>query len=240
MKTVLHKESERGRADHGWLKANFSFSFSGYHNPSRMHFGMLRVLNDDYIAPGMGFGRHPHDNMEIVTIPQEGSLKHQDSTGGEGIIQKGEVQIMSAGTGIFHSEMNASSTEAAKVFQCWVFPKEQNIKPRYDQRMFEKEKRMNRFCTVVSPDQEDAEKDGTLWINQDAFFSLGIFNQDQEVSYAMKQSGNGVYVMLVEGEVEIGGQKLNRRDAIGVWETEAVPMKLTAGTELLLIEVPMN
>lgn len=240
MKTIFHKASERGHADHGWLNAHHSFSFAEYHDPNKVHFGLLRVLNDDIVAGGTGFGRHPHDNMEIVTIPLEGALKHQDSTGGEGIIRKGEVQIMSAGSGIFHSEVNASKTEPVNLFQVWVFPKERNIQPRYDQKMFEKEKRMNRLCTVVSPDKADAEKDGALWINQDAFFSLGAYENATEINYSMKRSGNGVYVMVVDGSAEINGQQLGKRDAIGVWESSEVPVKVAANTELLLIEVPMN
>lgn len=240
MKTILHKSEDRGHANHGWLNARHSFSFSSYHNPSKVHFGLLRVLNDDIIAGGTGFGRHPHDNMEIVTIPLEGSLKHQDSTGGNGLIRKGEVQIMSAGSGIFHSEFNASETESLNLFQIWVFPKERNIQPRYDQRMFEKEKRMNRFCTVVSPDKADAENDGALWINQDAFFTLGAFENSTETQYKLHRSNNGVYIMVVEGSVQIGEQQLNRRDALGVWETAEVNLKIAPGSELLLIEIPMN
>ena len=240
MKTILHKSEDRGHANHGWLNARHSFSFASYHNPSKVHFGLLRVLNDDIIAGGTGFGRHPHDNMEIVTIPLEGSLKHQDSTGGNGLIRKGEVQIMSAGSGIFHSEFNASETESLNLFQIWVFPKERNIEPRYDQRMFEKEKRQNRFCTVVSPDKADAETDGALWINQDAFFTLGAFENGAETQYKLHHSNNGVYIMVVEGSVQIGEQQLNRRDALGVWETGEVEMKIAPGSELLLIEVPMN
>jgi hypothetical protein len=240
MKTIIHRADERGHADHGWLNAHHSFSFAGYYDPSRVHFGLLRVLNDDIIAGGTGFGRHPHDNMEIVTIPLEGALKHQDSTGGEGVIRKGEVQIMSAGSGIFHSEVNASATEAVNLFQIWVFPKERNIQPRYDQKMFEKEKRMNRLCTVVSPDKEDAEKDGALWINQDAFFSLGAFENATEVNYKMHRPGNGVYLMVVEGSAEVDGGQLGKRDAIGIWETGDVTVQVPANTELLFVEVPMR
>lgn len=240
MKTVLHKSGDRGHVNHGWLNARHSFSFASFYDPSKVHFGLLRVLNDDIIAPGTGFGRHPHDNMEIVTIPLEGSLRHQDSTGGQGVIRKGEVQIMSAGKGIFHSEYNASQDEALNLFQVWVFPKKKNIEPRYDQRMFEKEKRMNRFCTVVSPDEADASTDGALWINQDAFFSLGAFDTETSLNYRMHRPGNGVYLMVVEGELEAGGQKLGRRDAIGIWDAEEIGLKIGAGAELLAIEVPMN
>src|SRR6185436_10214012 len=176
MKTLLHRSSERGHANHNWLDAHHSFSFASWYDPNKVHFGMLRVLNDDIVAAGMGFGKHPHDNMEIVTIPLQGALKHSDSMGNEGVIQKGEVQIMSAGTGIFHSEMNASETESTNIIQTWVFPKEKNIKPRYDQRKFVKENRLNKLCLVVSPD----EKDEVLWINQDCWYSLGAFEKEMD------------------------------------------------------------
>lgn len=236
MKTIIHKASERGHVDHGWLNAHHSFSFASWYDPSKVHFGLLRVLNDDIVAGGTGFGRHPHDNMEIVTIPLEGALKHKDSTGGEGVIRKGEVQIMSAGSGIYHSEENASKTEAVNLFQVWVFPKERNIQPRYDQRMFEKEKRMNQLCTVVSPDKND----DALWINQDAYFSLGAWDNATTIDYKIRHKGNGAYIMIVEGSAEIEGKALGKRDAIGVWDTESVKINVTANTEVLVIEVPMN
>ncbi|MBI3511621.1 MAG: pirin family protein [Bacteroidetes bacterium] len=236
MKTIFHPSSERGHADHGWLNAYHSFSFASWYDPAKMHFGLLRVLNDDTVAPGMGFGKHPHDNMEIVTIPMEGALAHQDSTGGNGIIRKGEVQIMSAGKGVFHSEFNASKTEPVKLFQTWVFPKEKNIAPRYDQRMFSEEMRTDKFCLVVSPVKEDA----VLWINQDAWYSLGHFTKKNSTEYSIHKSGNGVYVFVIEGNISIGEMNAGRRDAIGVWETEKFTLSAEKGTELMLIEVPMK
>lgn len=236
MKTVLHKSNERGHADHGWLKAYHTFSFASWYNPEQVHFGMLRVLNDDTVAPGTGFGRHPHDNMEIVTIPLKGELKHSDSTGGSGIIKAGEVQIMSAGKGVFHSEMNPSQDEAVSLLQTWVFPKERNIEPRYDQRAFPKEERLGKLRVVVSPD----EKDGGMWINQDAWYSLGSFDAETTIDYTMHKPGNGVYIFVIEGSVEAAGQKADKRDGLGVWDAETFPVKIGAGSELLLIEVPMK
>jgi redox-sensitive bicupin YhaK (pirin superfamily) len=236
MKTLLHKSSERGHANHGWLDAHHSFSFASWYDPNKIHFGMLRVLNDDVIAGGNGFGKHPHDNMEIVTIPLEGSLKHTDSMGNSGVIQKGEVQIMSAGTGVFHSEMNASEKEPAKILQTWIFPKEKNIQPRYDQRKFEKENRLNRLCTVVSPEKNES----TMWINQDAWYSLGTFEKEMEVEYKMHTKGNGIYIFVIEGKIGVGELTGEKRDGIGIWETENFSMKVNAGTELLMIEVPMK
>ncbi|MGL5890988.1 MAG: pirin family protein [Bacteroidia bacterium] len=237
MKTVLHKSEERGRADYGWLDARFSFSFGSWQNRDKVHFGALRVLNDDRIAASMGFGKHPHDNMEIVTIPLAGALKHADSTGGQGIISKGEVQIMSAGSGIEHSEMNASHTEDAFTLQIWVFPKEQNIKPRYDQRDFRSDLVPGKFRTLVSP---YAEADDAMWINQDAWFSIGRFETAADIDYAIRRNGNGVYAFVLEGNAAVAGQTLGRRDAAGIWETEQVTFSVSEGTELLLIDVPME
>lgn len=236
MKTILYPASERGHADHGWLNAYHSFSFAGWHDENKMHFGLLRVLNDDTVAPGMGFGMHPHDNMEIVTIPLKGVLEHKDNMGNVGQIRPGEIQAMSAGTGVYHSEYNGSKTEETKLFQVWVFPKVKNIPPRYDQRKFNPEERKNKFQTIVSP-----EKSGkTMWINQDAYFSLGNFEKGKSVDYSVQHKGNGAYIMVVEGEVEVGGTKLGRRDAVGVYETDKVTIKPNADSEILVIEVPMN
>ncbi len=237
MKTVLHKSEDRGQANHGWLDARFSFSFGGWQNRDKVHFGALRVLNDDRIAASMGFGRHPHDNMEIVTIPLAGALKHADSTGGQGIISKGEVQIMSAGSGIEHSEINASHTEEARTLQIWVFPKERNIQPRYDQRDFRSELKPGQFRTLVSP---NAEADDAMWINQDAWFSIGRFETAADVDYTIHRNGNGVYAFVIEGSAAVAGQTLGKRDALGIWETENVTFSVTEGTELLLIDVPME
>lgn len=236
MNKIIHKADSRGYADHGWLQSFHSFSFANYHNPEKVRFGLLRVLNDDIVAPGMGFGTHPHDNMEIVTIPLKGELAHQDSTGNKEVIKAGEIQIMSAGSGLTHSEFNNSKKEFVNLFQIWVFPKEKNITPRYDQKIFDSEERKNKFQTVVSPD----EKNGSLWINQDAFFTLGNFDEGNSVKYEIKKNGNGVYIMITEGSAEIDGEVLSRRDAIGLSDLSSVEIKLLAKSELLLIEVPMT
>jgi quercetin 2,3-dioxygenase len=237
MKTILHKANERGHANHGWLDSYHSFSFAGFHDPAKIHFGALRVLNDDTVSGGMGFGTHPHDNMEIVSIPLSGDLAHKDSMGNEAIIRKGEVQIMSAGTGIYHSEKNKNHGEAVKFLQIWVFPKLRNIEPRYDQKVFQESDRKNKFQTVVSPFDSN---DGGVGINQDAWFSLGNFEKDSEISYQIKHDGNGVYAFVLEGEIEINGQKLGRRDALGISETTILQIKATNAAEILLIDVPMS
>lgn len=234
MKKIIHRAGDRGIQDHGWLKAAHSFSFANYHDPAKMHFGLLRVLNDDIVAPGMGFGTHGHDNMEIVTIPLSGVLAHKDSLGSEGNITAGEVQIMSAGTGIRHSEFNGSSTEAVNLLQIWVFPKERNIEPRYDQRRFDHV--VNGFKTVVSPDKTD----NAMWINQDAFFTLGDFTEGQKASYKIKRPGNGAYVFLIEGSAEIEDLQLEKRDAVGLYDTEEFELTFRKGSKVLVIEVPMQ
>ena len=236
MNKIIHKADSRGYADHGWLQSFHSFSFANYHNPEKVRFGLLRVLNDDIVAPGMGFGTHPHDNMEIVTIPLKGELAHQDSTGNKEVIKAGEVQIMSAGSGLTHSEFNNSKKEFVNLFQIWVFPKEKNITPRYDQKIFNPEERKNKFQIVVSPD----EKDGALWINQDAYFTLGNFDEGNSVKYEIKKKGNGVYIMITEGSAEIDGEVLSRRDAIGLSDLSSVEIKILAKSELLIIEVPIS
>lgn len=236
MKTVLHKASTRGHASHGWLNSHHTFSFAGYFDPSRVQFGALRVLNDDVVAGGAGFGQHPHDNMEIISIPLRGSLEHGDNTGGHGIIKSGEVQIMSAGSGIAHSEKNASKTEDVNFLQVWVFPKEKNIQPRYDQRLFSSDDRINKFQTVVSPDK----KDGSLWINQDAWFSLGKLSKGSSIDYPINKSTSGVYAFVIEGDVTINDQKLNKRDGLGVSETDKLTITADSEAEVLLMEVPMN
>lgn len=236
MKTVIHKAETRGHANHGWLNSYHTFSFAGYHDPSRVNFGALRVLNDDMVAGGRGFGQHPHDNMEIISIPLKGELEHGDNTGGHGIIKSGEVQIMSAGSGIAHSEKNASSTEAVNFLQIWVFPKVRNIQPRYDQKLFLAEERINKFQTVVSP-----VKDGNgLWINQDAWFSLSKLHSGFTTEYTLNNKTNGVYAFVIEGDVTINGQKLNKRDGLGVWDTDKLSIAADSEAEVLLMEVPMN
>jgi len=235
MKTVLHKAGSRGHANHGWLNSYHSFSFGGYHHPDRMHFGALRVLNDDTVAAGMGFGKHPHDNMEIVSIPLSGDLQHQDSTGRNEIIRAHDVQIMSAGSGIAHSEMNASKTEEVKFLQIWVFPKLKNIEPRYEQKSFLPENRLNQILTVVAPDDSNA-----VFINQDAWFSLGSFSKDLSIEYPIKKTGNGVYVFVLSGSVTVNGELLENRDGLGVSETEVLTIVANTESELLLIDIPMD
>ncbi len=234
MKTVFHSASERGHADHGWLEARHSFSFAGFYDAEKVHFGALRVLNDDRVAPARGFGMHPHRDMEIVTIPLEGALAHRDSMGNAATIQNGEVQIMSAGTGIQHSEFNASQTDPVRLLQIWVFPRSKNLPPRYDQKKLEIEGK-NGLSVIVSP-----ENDGSVDIIQDAWFSLGRLENGFSGDYSIKKSGNGAYCFLIEGEAEIAGQKLERRDAIGIWDAEKFEIKTTDAAVLLVIDVPMD
>ena len=236
MKKILFKASDRGTADYGWLKPNYYFSFAQYHNPEKVHFGLLRVLNDDFIGGGGAFPTHPHDNMEIVTIPFTGALKHKDSTGGEGVIKAGDIQIMSAGSGVQHSEANDSATNPVTLFQVWVFPKERNIKPRYDQKTFDLTQRTNKWQTVVSP----IEADNALWINQDARFSLTNLQSGNEITYTNGFKNNGVFLVVINGSVEVDGQQLNKRDALGISETEGFTVKASEDAELLAIEIPMN
>jgi redox-sensitive bicupin YhaK (pirin superfamily) len=236
MKTKIQKADSRGYADHGWLKARHSFSFANYYNPEKTRFGLLRVLNDDIVEPGMGFGTHPHDNMEIVTIPLKGELAHKDSTGNKEVIRANEVQIMSAGSGLTHSEFNNSKTDLINLLQIWVFPKERDIEPRYEQKVFDPKNRENKFQTVVSPDR----KDGALWINQDAYFSLGNFDSEKNITYKINKKGNGVYLFLIEGELEINGEKLERRDAVEIEEASEIEFNTKQKSEVLIIEVPMR
>ena len=236
MKSILFKATDRGTADYGWLKPNYYFSFAQYHDKTKVHFGLLRVLNDDFIAGGGAFSTHPHDNMEIVTIPFTGAIKHKDSTGGEGIIKAGDIQIMSAGSGVQHSEANASATDSATLFQIWVFPKERNIKPRYGQKTFDVTERANKWQTVVSP----IDADNALWINQDARFSLTNLQAGAALNYSNAFKNNGVFLVVINGSVEVNGQPLNKRDALGISETEHFTVKASEDAELLAIEIPMN
>jgi redox-sensitive bicupin YhaK (pirin superfamily) len=235
MKKVIHRANTRGHADHGWLKSYHTFSFAGYYDPERVHFGLLRVLNDDVIEGGKGFGKHPHDNMEIVSIPIYGALAHKDSTGRDKIIRTNDVQIMSAGKGIAHSEFNASETDDANFLQIWVFPKEKNIEARYAQKTFDPKERKNKFQTVVSPEDKEA-----VWINQDAYFSLGNLDKGAALDYKIRKAGNGVYAFVIKGDVKVNGEALQTRDAIAISETNSLQVEANAETELLLIEVPMN
>ncbi len=235
MKSILFKADSRGHADHGWLNAWHSFSFAGYNDPSRIHFGALRVLNDDTIAGGMGFGAHPHDNMEIITIPLSGQLEHRDSMGNTGIISKGEVQVMSAGTGIQHSEKNKNSKEPLKLLQIWLFPDTKNAEPRYDQRAFDMDAAKNSLLNIVSP-MGTAEG---LNIHQNAWFHIGKLDKETSLTYELKDKQNGVYAFLIDGEVTINSEKLNRRDAIGITGSDKLEIKAGADAEILLMEVPM-
>jgi len=235
-KKVIHRAHTRGHANHGWFNSHHTFSFAGYYNPERMSFGLLRVLNDDVVAPGMGFGTHPHDNMEIISIPLKGSLAHRDSTGTQEVIRTNEVQIMSAGSGITHSEYNGSSTEPVNFLQIWVFPKELNIQPRYGQKAFKPEDRQNKLQTVISPDKNGE----ALWINQDAWFTLGSLQDGFSEEYTFHKAGNGLYAFVLEGEVEIDGEKLGKRDGMGISEAEKVQLQASGDAELLLMEIPMK
>jgi redox-sensitive bicupin YhaK (pirin superfamily) len=236
MNAILHKANQRGHANHDWLDAWHSFSFAEFHDPKRTHFGLLRVLNDDTIAPGMGFGTHPHDNMEIVTIPLEGALEHQDSTGGSGVIRRNEVQVMSAGSGLKHSEFNHSKTEAVKLFQIWVFPKLRNITPRYDQRLFDPAARTNSWQVVAG----GKERPEALQINQDAYFSLGNLQKGKTLDYSLIHPGNGVYFMLVSGQVACAEQILDRRDALAISDAPSFSIKALEDSELLVVEIPLS
>lgn len=234
--TVLHKAETRGHANHGWLDSHHTFSFANYQNPDRMHFGVLRVLNDDRVDPGMGFGTHPHDNMEIISIPLEGDLEHKDSMGTTAVISKGDIQVMSAGTGIYHSEYNRNADKLTKFLQIWVFPNKRNVTPRYDQITLNEADRHNKLQQVLSPNPDDAG----VWIHQDAWFHMGKFDKDFATDYTIKKHGNGVYLFVLEGSFNVGGIELNRRDGLGVWDTDAINITATsADAEILLMEVPM-
>lgn len=232
---IIHKSGTRGHADHGWLDSHHTFSFANYHNPERMNFGMLRVLNDDVVEGGKGFGSHPHDNMEIISIPLQGSLEHKDNTGRKAIIKTNDVQIMSAGTGIVHSEFNASGSEKVNFLQLWVFPKLRNIQPRYDQHTYPPGDRVNKIQTVVAPGEN-----GTLMINQDAWFSLSNLNKDFTLQYEIKKPGNGTYLFVIDGNITVDGHSLNKRDGIGIWNANKFSINAETNAELLLIEVPMS
>ena len=235
MKTILHKAASRGHANYDWLDTNYTFSFANYYDPERVHFGLLRVLNDDWIAGGGGFDRHPHDNMEIVTIVLEGELEHKDNMGNTSVIRPGEVQIMSAGTGVFHSEYNKNQDVPVRLLQIWVFPKEKNITPRYDQRVFDPAKSLNQWQTVVSPDDP-----GALWINQQAWFSRIILEESISAEYALHDGKNGAYVFIIDGKAEVAGLPLDKRDGLGVSETSSFSLKAGKKSEILVIEVQIQ
>jgi redox-sensitive bicupin YhaK (pirin superfamily) len=238
MKKIFEqKAAERGHANFGWLKSYHNFSFGQWYNPKYMHFGALRVLNDDVVAPGAGFGRHPHANFEIISIPLEGALEHRDSMGNKQIIRSGEIQVMSAGRGIEHSEMNASRAEEVKFLQIWLIPNKQNVAPRYDQQLINTEGLYNQWVQILSPSPED----GGVWIHQDAWFHIGEFTQPHTLNYAIKRQSNGLFIFVLEGEVEVAGQSLNKRDATGLIEFDELNFQIKkSGTRILLMDVPMD
>lgn len=233
---IVHKANTRGHADHGWLKTYHTFSFANYYDPERVHFGTLRVLNDDYIAGGKGFGMHPHDNMEIVTIPLEGDLRHHDNMGNEEVIREGDVQVMSAGTGVYHSEFNNDSEKAVKLLQIWVFPNKKNVQPRYDQISIRDIFKKNEFYQVLSPNPDDQG----VWIHQNAWFSLGSFDAGQKTTYQLHDEKNGIYAFVIEGEVSINGQLLEERDGLGINEVQTLDFHSNTDSRVLLMEIPMN
>lgn len=238
MEKILHKSNTRGFADHGWLKSRHTFSFADYYNPERMHFGALRVLNDDYVEGGMGFGTHPHNNMEIISIPLEGDLEHKDSMGTRAVISNGEVQVMSAGTGIMHSEFNHNKDKPVKFLQIWVIPNKRDVQPRYGQMKLNPADRNNTLQLIVTPETESAA--GTLWIHQDAWFSLGTFDQGHETQYSVNRPGNGVYLFVIKGSFTVDGTSLEERDGYGVWNTQTLTIRaMTPGAEILVMDVPL-
>lgn len=230
---VFHSANSRGLANHGWLISRHTFSFASYYNPDRVNFGALRVLNDDIVKPGMGFGKHPHDNMEIISIPLSGSLAHKDSTGNEKEIKTGEVQIMSAGSGIEHSEYNYSKTEEVNFLQIWILPKEKNIAPRYEQKDFSEALKTNQMVTIVSP-----EKEGALWINQNSELSLGQFKKGASLTHKLNYTGNGIYAFLIDGKMKVNDAVLNKRDAVGFFDLKEINIESLEDSKILLIEIP--
>lgn len=235
--TVLHKAETRGHANHGWLDSHHTFSFANYHNPDRMHFGVLRVLNDDRVDAGKGFGTHPHDNMEIISIPLEGDLEHKDSMGNTAVIKKGDIQVMSAGTGIYHSEYNKNNDQLTKFLQIWVYPNKRNVTPRYDQVTLNEADRHNKLQQILSPNTNDEG----VWIHQDAWFSMGKFDEGKTTDYTIKRKGNGVYAFVLNGDFTIGGITLNKRDGLGIWDTDTINIVANSqDAEILLMDVPMS
>ena len=234
---ILHKANTRGDANHGWLHSRHTFSFGSYYDPERMHFGVLRVLNDDYVAPGMGFGTHRHDNMEIISIPLEGDLEHKDSMGNSTVIRHGDIQVMSAGSGISHSEYNHSKTSPVKFLQIWVIPDKRNVEPRYDQVTLKEEDRKNKLQQILSPDPEDEG----VWIHQSAWFHLGKFDADFSIDYEVKKNGNGVYAFILKGDIIVDGVALNERDGLGLSGKEKFSIRANSrDAEILLMEIPMD
>jgi redox-sensitive bicupin YhaK (pirin superfamily) len=235
MKTILHKASSRGHAHNGWLDSYHSFSFAEYHHPDRMNFGVLRVLNDDCVAPGNGFGNHPHSNMEIISIPLAGDLEHKDSMGNVAIIRQGDIQALSAGTGIYHSEYNKNKDKEVRFLQIWIFPKLKQVAPRYDQVSLRSIEKKNQFYQILSPNPSDQG----VWIHQDVWFHLGKFQNGIGDTYRLKQTGNGVYIFVLEGSIVLGGQVLDKRDGFGLWDADSFEMTAILDSKVLLMEVPM-
>ena len=235
MKTLFHKATTRGHANHGWLNSYHSFSFANYHDPERMNFGVLRVLNDDTVTGGRGFGTHPHANMEIISIPLEGDLKHMDDMGNPTVIKQGDVQVMSAGTGIAHSEYNKNRDKEVKFLQIWVIPKTTDVTPRYGQISLEDIRTKNSFYQILSPNKDDQG----VWIHQDAWFSIGEFDTNKTGSYAVHKKGNGVYLFVLKGKVSVNEQELNERDGYGIWDTTNFTLHAASQASVLLMEVPM-
>ena len=236
MKTIYHAADSRGDANHGWLKSKHTFSFANYHNPERMGFGALRVINDDFVIAGQGFGKHSHRDMEIISIPLSGKLGHGDNIGNNGIIETGEIQVMSAGTGITHSEMNGDDKEAVKFLQIWVIPNKMNVEPRYQQVRMDDILKPNEFNQVLSPNSDDAG----VWIHQDAWFSMGDFDKGVTQTYELKNPNNGVYLFVISGKVVVNGNTLDTRDGLGVWDTKNFTMDVIDDAKVLLMEVPMS
>ncbi|MEM6641897.1 MAG: pirin family protein [Bacteroidota bacterium] len=236
MKTILHRSETRGQANHGWLQSFHSFSFANYHNAERMHFGKLRVLNDDTVAPGGGFGTHPHENMEIISIPLAGDLEHKDSMGTKRTIREGDIQVMSAGTGVYHSEYNANADKEVKFLQIWIFPKARNVTPRYDQISINSLVKKNEISQILSPNSNDAG----VWIHQDAWFSIGEFSESKTVDYKFHRPESGLYAFVLEGSAQISDHKLSSRDGLGIWDTENISITADANSRILLMEIPMN
>jgi quercetin 2,3-dioxygenase len=236
MQAILHKSETRGKADFGWLQSKHSFSFGNYYDPKRMNFGVLRVLNDDIVSGGMGFGKHPHDNMEIISIPLEGDLEHKDSMGNTTIIKQGDIQVMSAGTGIYHSEYNKNKEEAVKFLQIWIMPNQRNVEPRYDQITLNPSDRKNNFQQILSPNPSDEG----VWIYQNAWFHLADFDGGVERDYSLKNAENGVYVFNLKGKLLVEGQELTDRDAIGIWNVDKVNFSALEDSSFLIMEVPLK
>ncbi len=236
MNTILYPANSRGSANHGWLKTNHTFSFANYYNPDRVHFGALRVLNDDYIAPGQGFGMHPHDNMEIITIPFSGGVLHQDSMGNKGVIKPGEIQVMSAGTGIYHSEHNDSKTDPLTLFQIWIFPNKKNVTPRYDQIPISNLAKPNEFYQILSPNPADQG----VWIHAEAWFHMADLTEGTELNYSLRNPDSGVFVQSIDGETQVEGNTLSGRDAVAFTDANVLNFKANKHSRLLVMEVPMS